>query len=296
MDIIQEIEQYLTKGDLISAEQALNTQPDATRNSKLYYKALIAFKRDDYDQAIDLIEQGLEGEGDDYRWHELLGQALGLKAQRVGMLKGVLLIPKVKKAFQKTIELNPAALKAHEGLFLLYLLVPAVAGGDEQKARDMIEEIRSIDGPHGDMAAAIFQARKNDMPEALQLFKKAADSGSNDAEIQMRAGCFFMEQNQFDLAKDCLDRCVALRPDDPGGWLALAELYLRRQEGEKALHTLNQIIAKNENFLPARLKRAETNAALSHKKEALMDYEWICSNRPQSPLAAKVREAMRKLK
>jgi tetratricopeptide (TPR) repeat protein len=270
--------------------------PGVTTQSKLYYNALIAFKRDDYDQAIQFIEDGLKQDGEDFRWHELLGQALGLKAQRVGMLKGVLLIPKVKKAFQKAIDLNPQALKAHEGLFLLYLLVPAVAGGDEQKAQEIIEEIRSIDGPHGDMAAAIFQARKNAMPEALQLFKKAADTGSGDAEIQMRAGRFFMEQNHLDMARECLDRCVALRSDDPGNWLALAELYLKSQEEEKALQTLNQIIANHENFIPARLKRAETHIALNRKDEALADYEWICSNHPQSPLAARAKEALRKLK
>ena len=296
MDIIQEIEHYLTKGDLISAEQTLEALPGVTAQSKLYYKALIAFKRDDYDQALQFIEKGLEQDSEDFHWHELLGQALGLKAQRVGMLKGALLIPKVKKAFQKAIELNPQALKAHEGLFLLYLLVPAVAGGDEQKAQEIIEEIRSIDGPHGDMATAIFQARKNAMPEALLLFKKAADAGSNDAAIQMRAGRFFMEQNHLDMARECLDRCVALRPDDPAGWLALVELFLKSQEEEKALQTLNQIIASHENFMPARLKRAETYTALNRKDEARADYEWICSNRPQSILAAKAKEALRKLK
>lgn len=296
MDVIKEIESYLTKGDLVSAEQGLNALPEVPIQSKLYYKALIAFKRDDYDQAIQLIEEGLKQDSEDYRWHELLGQARGLKAQRVGMLKGALLIPKVKKSFQKAIELNPQALKAHEGLFLLYLLVPAMAGGDEQKAQEIIEEIRSINSSHGDMAAAIFQARKNALPEALRLFKKAADTGRDDPEIQLRAGRFFMEQGHFDMARECLDRCAALCSADPGNWLALAELYLKSGELEKALHTLNQIIVDHENFIPARLKRAEACMALNRQDDARADYEWICSNHPQSPLAAKAREFLHKLK
>ncbi len=71
-----------------------------------------------------------------------LGSALGVKAQTGGTLAGLRLVGRIKDSFAKAVELDPMMFEARSALQLVYLIVPGVAGGSVDKAKQLESSIR----------------------------------------------------------------------------------------------------------------------------------------------------------
>lgn len=74
--------------------------------------------------------------------HYVLGSALGVDAQQGGMLRGLRLVGRIREALNQALQLDPAMFEARSGLQLLYLVVPGVAGGSVDKARQLELQVR----------------------------------------------------------------------------------------------------------------------------------------------------------
>lgn len=292
---IKEIVALIESGNPDAAREKLqNAGAAADKDAEVnYYLGMIAFQKDEYDEAIEYISKAIEIKPDDSRFHELLGQAYGLKAQRSGMVKGSLLMPKIKKSFLRALELNPDSLLAREGLFMFYLFVPGVAGGDEKQALKIAAEIQEIKQARGHLANAIYKTKQNQVEEATELFEKAVRAGGDDAEVQMRAGQFFLSQ-KHPKAIEAFDAYIRLKPSDPAGYNSKGKYYQMTKEYDKAIAMFDQALEKNNNHLLSRFNRAEVYTLQDKKDAARADYQFII-DRDKNPLTAKAKEALRAL-
>jgi len=262
----------------------------------LYYLGLIHFKQDDYDSAIDFLSKSIDINPNDYRTHEVLGQAFGLKSENAGVVKSAMLIPKIKKAFQKALELNPQALGALEGLFMFYLFAPPVAGGDEKKAVEYLEYIEQANPARGHLASGLFHTRHQNFDKAQEAFTKALDNGSDDGDILLKAGRFFLNHSQLDKAKDAFQKLTELKKEDPTGYDALGEALFKEGQWAEALTQFDTALQKNSSFYPARLHRADALVKLNRAEEARQEYQTIIKEHKGSSAAAKAKEALSRLK
>lgn len=290
---MKHIEELIEKGNFKAALEALMREEKTSEVN--YLLGLIYTRQDSYDLAIKHLENAQKQNPDDYRIPELLGEAYGLKAQHAGVLKSTMLLPKVKKAFNRALELNPQALRAREGLFMLYLFIPSVAGGDELKARELAAEIATLNPAHGSLALGIIAAKESKTEQAITLFEEAAALEPEDSEIQLKAGRFFLQNNKLDLAQNAFERLVLHKPFDPAGYDALGTVLLGKNQPEKALEHLNIAVEKNENFFPARLNRARVFAALQQTDAARKDAQYVLDVQPRSPLATEARQLLAEL-
>lgn len=74
--------------------------------------------------------------------HFALGSALGAEVQQGGTLRGLRLVGRVRDALATALELQPAMFEARSSLQLLYLVLPGVAGGSVDKARQLEQQVR----------------------------------------------------------------------------------------------------------------------------------------------------------
>lgn len=74
--------------------------------------------------------------------HYVLGVALATDAQAGGVLKIMRLVGRVKENFARAIELDPQMLEARSALQLIYLVLPRMAGGSVDKARQLEAAVR----------------------------------------------------------------------------------------------------------------------------------------------------------
>ena len=260
-----------------------------------FYLGYIHFKRDEYDQAVDMLNKAVKLNDKDARVYEVLGQALGFKAQHAGMVKGTMLLPKVKKAFEKALEINPDSLTAKEGLYMFYLFVPSVAGGDDKKAREFAEEIKKLNPARGYLAEALYMSKLQKQEDAEQLFEKAAMEGKDDPEIQHKAGQFFLEIKKFDKAGQSFDRFLALQPDNPAAYTAKGDYFAATGQDEQAVSMYNRALDKNKDFFPARFKRAQIRQKKGETEKAKEDYRFIVEHYSKSPLVVRAKQALSKL-
>jgi tetratricopeptide (TPR) repeat protein len=260
-----------------------------------YYLGHIACKWDNYDQAIDYLNRSAELNESDARVHEMLGQAYGLKAQRVGVVKAAMMIPKIRKSFQRAVELNPQSISAREGLFMFYLFTPGMAGGDEKKALEIAGELSALNPARGLVAQALHHMKHGQALEAQQAFISASEQAMTDAEIQMRAGRFLLEKKEQARALDCFNRYITLRKFDPAGYDAKGECLSRMGKHDEALQAFQAALNENPKFVVAHLHRADTLAAMGRAGEAREAYKSVIENYRGTPLAEKAGKALASL-
>jgi len=294
---LNEAVRLFDKGLYSEAEEKFQSiiKEDNKNYEAFYYLGYIHFKRDEYDEAVDVLNKAVKINNRDARVYEVLGQALGFKAQHAGMVKGTMLLPKVKKTFEKALEINPDSLIAREGLYMFYLFVPGVAGGDEKKAGELAEEIKKLNPARGYLAEALYFSKLQNQEDAEQSFERAASEGKDDAEIQHKSGQFFLEIKKFDKAKQLFDRFLELQPDNPAAYAAKGDYLAAVGEYDSAINMFNRALDKNKDFFPARFKRAQVWQKKGDKEKAKEDYRFIVENYGKSPLAARAKQALSKL-
>lgn len=271
-------------------------EQDMNNAEVLYYLGLIHFRQDDYDSAIDFLSKSIDINPDDYRAHEILGQAYGLKSEHAGMVKSAMLIPKIKKAFQKALELNPQALGALEGLYMFYLFAPPVAGGDEKKAMEYLEQIEKANPARGHLAGGLFHTRHQNIEKATESFHKALEQGADDADVLLKAGRFFLQHNDLETAKNAFKKLTELKKEDPAGYDALGEAFMKEGNWQEARSLFETALKKNSSFYPARLHLADALVKLERKEEARTEYQTILKEHKGSSAAARAKEALAHLK
>ncbi len=294
MSPLNEVEQKIRGGAFDEALQALQTA-SADEKQRLYYTALVSFKRDQYDEAIRLCEELLRQDEGQSRAYALLGQALGLKAQHSGAVKGALLLPKVKKAFTRALELDDANLDALQGLFMFYLFSPGVAGGDESKALELIEKTSRVSGSHARLMQGIYHSKRKEKDQAMEAFGQAAAMCEEDPEVLLRSARFFLEQNEAGKAREATERYVQMNPRSLISFELAADVARQEADWEKAIAQYRQALDVNGHYFPARFKLALCLKENGQAAEARAELEKLQKEHPKSPVRARVDALLKEL-
>ncbi len=254
-----------------------------------------AIMLDDFDRAMDLLEPLAKTRSEDHRVFELLGEVYGLKAQHAGLIKGAMLMPKIKSSFQKALTLAPDSLRAHEGLYMFYLFVPGMAGGDEAKAEAMIDEISALNPARGHVARALYLTKRNQENEALQEYDQALNKGINDAELLLKIGRFYLTTNHVSRAKDVFQKLVEMQPENPGAVNGLGRVYSAGKNWPEAIGMYTRAIEINPYFLPARIERAEAFIENGNSAAATADLDFAMQNNAAGPILNRAKSLRTRL-
>ena len=297
MDVLSNVEQLIEVGQFTEAKTKLDSvlKAEPQNNEALYFMGLLTFKRDQYDESVSFLQKAIKITGQDYRYHELIGQAMGFKAQRSGAVKGALLLPKIKTAFLKAIDLNPNALKAKEGLFVFYLFTPSVAGGDEKKAVQIIEDIKQDNPGHAHMLQAMLHAKNKEEKSAVKSVDNALNVCKDDLELLFKAARFYLAHNNVDKALATIEMYIKLKPQDPLAFDAKADCFRQKKEFIIAIELYQKALELNNDFYPGRRKLAECMFEAGDKSSAKIEFEYILQYHPKTPAAAKAKQALKEL-
>jgi tetratricopeptide (TPR) repeat protein len=104
---------------------------DATAH---YYLGRIYLQLDDYDEAVKHCKKAVQLQVDRAEHHFCLGRSYGEKARHGPTWQQALLAPRIRKALEKTVSLNPNHVPARLGLTHFYMRAPALLGGNLDKA------------------------------------------------------------------------------------------------------------------------------------------------------------------
>jgi tetratricopeptide (TPR) repeat protein len=265
------------KGKIAEAKKVFESvlkQDD--NNAEAHYRLGFVFLSNQFrneDDAVDQMERATEinPQSADYQYG--LGAAYGTKAQNAGILKQAFLAPKVKKAFEKAVKLNPNLINAHIGLAQYYQRAPGIMGGDMAKAFSEADRIIELDEIRGRTFKANLYVSDKKAPEALNEIKTLRTNKAGDWRAWRAAGQFYMRNQMTDDAVQSFEMYTTLRPDTADSFHFLARAYIQKKDPDKAVTQAKKSLALDGNYAPAIDVLAQAYELKGQKKEARESYQ-----------------------
>ncbi len=183
-----------------------------------FEKAEKLFQRKKYDQAKVLFENDLKENPNNYKTIEYLGDiaghqkkwdeaindykilknqfpktanyyykyggALGMKAKSVNKLKALSMIDEVEKSFLTAAKLDPKHIDSRWALVMLYIELPGIVGGSENKANKYSDELMNLSKVDGYLSKGYIEEYFNRYEKAEIDYIKAHEIGNSKTTFQ----------------------------------------------------------------------------------------------------------------
>ncbi len=261
-----------------------------------YYLGLIALDYNrNYSKALPYLEKAVELDPSQADYHFSYGRTLGEKTQNANVLSQTFLAPKIKSAFEKSIELKPDHLGGHIGLCRYYLYAPFVVGGSVSKALAQAEDIIRIDAFSGYMMYGEIYEYEKDEPNKTVYFKKAIDANPKRYEPYHRLGYIYLNRNEPDEAVSYFDKMVECAPNDPNSYDSRGDGYMAKNMTDEALKNYLKALSINPKFAPSVFNVALCYEKKNMKKEALDYYKQFVSSFPKDKKTSDAKDKIESL-
>lgn len=137
--------------NFMAAQQFFTTfvQEQPTNAVGAFYLGRIYFAQEQFEQAIEWFDKAVLLDGRNADYHLWLGRACGYQAQRTSILWQLPLARRVRRHFERAVELNPDHLPARADLAEYYMKAPRLLGGGQEKAEEQAHEVSRRDLEEG---------------------------------------------------------------------------------------------------------------------------------------------------
>jgi tetratricopeptide (TPR) repeat protein len=111
--------------------------------------------------------------------------ALRTKMQQVSTMKAMFIIGSYKRELRKAIELNPKNVEAREEQIGFLTHAPGIAGGDKQKARELVEELKPLDWRAAMFSLAEIHREEKDTESAISVYEAMIERDAEDFQARL---------------------------------------------------------------------------------------------------------------
>jgi tetratricopeptide (TPR) repeat protein len=263
------------------------------------YRGRLALIQDDLDNAVKWTEKALDLEESNAQYHYWMAQVYGVKAQKSGKIKQAFLAPKVKREFERAVELDPKLIPARLGLLQYYLAAPGIMGGSKEKAAEQVQKIKDLDSLQGRFATIMLYENNNENDKAraeyLALIKDYPDS----VNYKYQLGYFYQGNKEYEAAFSLYEGILASQPQDLvalyqiGRTGALSGLKAERAAECLQLYLQSHPGAGKPPLDAAHFRLGQVYEKNNQKDLAVQEYEAALKINPKHEQA---KEALKKLK
>ena len=214
------------KGDLAAAEALLaplitGEKPEA---AACHLLGLVRQRQGRAAEAVALHERATALVATNPEYFSALGVALSERMRELPFTQQAVLAGKLKKAFAKSVELDPNHVPGLIGLVRFYANAPEIAGGSLEKAKELAERVRKLAPFYGELELGMVAERAEDFTEAHARFEAAAKLQPKNAGAHVSAGRMLAKLGRKDAARAEFQRALELDAKNEGAQRALAEL------------------------------------------------------------------------
>ena len=226
LTVIDQARAALQKGDLAGAETwlvplATAARPDAAACHQL---GLVRQRQSRTTEAIALLEKATQLDATQPGYFSDLGVALGQRMGEITFVQQALLAGKLKRAFAKSVELDPNHLPGLIGLCRFYTRAPEIAGGSPEKAKALAERVRALDPFLGELELAGLAEYTEAWTEAFAHYDAASQLRPDHVWAHVSAARMLAKLGRQDEARTRLQRALELDPKREATKKALAAL------------------------------------------------------------------------
>ena len=247
------------------------------------------------DDAEDQIDEALDLNESNALYHLMRGRILGDRAQKANVFKQAILAPKVKNAFLRAVELDPALIEARVGLFNYYIMAPGIMGGSEEEALKQANEVVKLNFVRGHVLLANFYQRKKDFTQAEAEYKKVIDADPKKIDGYKALGYFFIKQKKFDQAVAQFKKYGELDPKNPDAYDSYGDALFAQEKFDEAIEKYNFALSLDKNFSSSIYQLGACYEKKGMKAKAIETYQWYLSVEPSGRNADSARKKIKEL-
>ncbi len=229
------------------------------------------------DEGVKLAEQCIASNPKNSECHEALGDVLGTKAEKGGMMAGISSLGKIRDSFKKALELDPRNFNAANSLMTFYLEVPGLMGGSNSKAKEVIAETQKV----SPAVASLLQAKFDLKDEKIEKAKNnvlAVNTNGNAViaqlqnEIAVEIAQSFVKEKKSVEAEKMFREVIQRFPDSSVAYLGLGRSLQEQGKAKEALPQLEKSLSI-EITGAALYRLGKTWQALGDKPKAISSFE-----------------------
>lgn len=253
-----------------SLEAALRRNPGDAGAAGLLGR--VFYEENELDRAVEWLEKAARLEPASSAHPYWLGRALATQAIRGSLVRRAALAGRIRRAFARAVEIEPASLPAREALVEFYLAAPGFLGGSLPKARAEAEAIRRLDPLRGHRAFARIAEHRGERDAATIEYDRAIREYPRSADpwYWMERGA--VDRRDWTAAFDAVDRMLRAHPEESAALYELGRLAtLSGMNLDRGEASLRRYLAEH------RPKDPEPSLALAHDR--LGDIELRRGNR-----------------
>lgn len=157
-----------------------------------------------FDEAQDYIDTVLELRQDHYEDYYLAGRIYSNRVLEVSIFKKLSYAKRIRKYFERCIELDPQSTKARLALMLFHINAPGIAGGSSDEAEALAQQLADIGAVPGLRAAVLLALADDDNAKAMELTSEILSLKNDDVSAQYLRGTFLVGEERYDEAMPIL--------------------------------------------------------------------------------------------
>jgi Flp pilus assembly protein TadD len=190
----------------------------------LHQQSIASLRQKKAKDAVEFAEQATKADPTKAEYFSQLGIALSQRMNEVNFVQMGVLSGKLKKAFEKSIALDPNHVPGLIGLTRFYAGAPEIAGGSLEKAAELATRLQKIDPFLGTVEFARINEKDEKFAEALALYESAARLKPEHAGVQNACGRMLVKLGRKEAARGRFEAALKLNPELEAAKQGLAEL------------------------------------------------------------------------
>lgn len=175
-------------------------------------------------EAVEFAEQATKADPTKAEYFSQLGMALGQRMGELNFMQQAMMSGKLKKAFEKSVELDPNHVAGLIGMARFYTNAPEIAGGSFVKAAEFATRVQKLNPFLGKLELANIANKDEKYAEALAHYEAAATLKPDHAGGQLGCGRMLAKLGRKDEARARFEAALKLNPNFEAAKKALAEL------------------------------------------------------------------------
>ena len=175
-------------------------------------------------EAVEFAERATQADATKPEYFSQLGIALSQRMGEVPFMQMAVMSGKLKKAFEKSVALDPNHVPGLIGLARFYTNAPEIAGGSLEKAAEFAARVRALDPFLGEIELARVAERGEKFAEAFAHFDAASKLKPDNAGLHYACGFQLAQLGRKDEARARFEAALKLNPEHERSKKALAEL------------------------------------------------------------------------
>lgn len=198
---VEVLEQHFSDGDY---PFIINALASAQKKTPEQYNLLIsALMNQDLDDAEAAAEDFIAAYSKDYRAYHTHANVMGAQASS-SIFSALGYAKKAKASLQQAIEVAPNNIKVYQALMKFHLVAPAIAGGDSERAKALVDKIASMDNTEGQFALADYLVAEGDDEGAESIYRSLSQQEDTHLRATFELGSFYLSEEKFERAVSTL--------------------------------------------------------------------------------------------